>query len=479
MRARWLAALLLVTAGLAGCIGSEDGSTVDPASTDASLRPPQALSSAIAQSHDHSDAALHNFSWNLERVGYHSGYEKTPSAEDPAGFSGGFRGFAVSDGYAYLCRGGEASGVVIVNVSDPSNPSFVSRFAMPQCNDVVVSEDGRWVVAGTQRNSIMDVAQPSEAAPVSAPRGAYLIDVQDKTDPSFESFFPVPYNGVHTLTSYATADGRQLFMVQSYDLYATADPTGQLPLPSPGGAAPVTHRTVITELVERPDGTHELERIGQYSATGATPQNPDKQIIVHDAIVAHHPVEDTRYLIVAYWDLGVHILNFEDPSNPQLVATYENFEPSAFANIHRADAFDTMIDGKWVMVTQPEIATADETGQLTFVDITDPSNPEKLGHWTLPGELKITEPYIFSPHNFRLTDDGYVYIGHFHGGVWAISVDGPGSPTDPVTVGGIEPTAPNGTLPGGPMTWGVEVHDGHVYAMDTPTGLHVLDYTGP
>lgn len=478
MRRLWIA-LLMVTAALAGCIGETD--EVDPAEDGAEdLTPPQPLETVIQQSHDHEDASLHGFAWNLDRVGYHPGYEDVSQAPDePAGFSEGFRGFAVGDGYAYLCRGGDAPGVVILDVSDPQQPSFVSRFAMPQCNDVEVSEDGRWVFAGTQRNSIMDVAQESQAAPASTPRGTYVIDVQDKSQPAFESFFAQPYNGPHTVTTYTTEDGRRLVLHQSYDLYSTVDPTGQAPIPTPGGAAPGTHRSTITELVQAPNGTYQLERIGAYSATGQTAQNPDAQVIVHDAIVAHHPETGQRYLLIAYWDLGVHILDFSDPSDPTLVGTFEDFSPSDFANVHQVRAFPGTVDGKWVLVAEPELATAEESGQITFIDATDPANPTKLGYWTLPGNVTIPEPFLFSPHNFWLDDQGRVFLSHQHAGVWVIDVDDPGTLSRPATVGAIELTAPDGTLPGGPMTWGVEVHDGIVYAMDTPTGLHTLEYTGP
>jgi hypothetical protein len=470
MRA-WIVALAALAA-VAGClgVGTEDA----PADPDAGPTPN--LSTAIEQSHDHDDDGLHGLAWNAERVGYHTGYEDPADAPDEvAGFSEGFRGFAVAEDHAYLCRGGDSSGVTVVNVSDATDPTFASHVPMPQCNDVVVSDDGDWVVAGTQRNPILGAADDSAAGPASPQRGAYVLDVSDPSDPDFESFHEVPYNGVHTLTWNTTEDGRDLVLVQSYDLYSTADPTGEAPLPSPGGAAPATHRTVVTELVERPDGTHELERLSAYSATGATPENPDEQIIVHDAIPATHPETGDRYLIVAYWDQGVHILDFEDPDNPQLVSTFENFAPSEYANVHRADVFPELIDGKWVLVAGPEIATANETGQLTLADITDPGDPSKLGHWTLPGELKITDPYRFSPHNFRLTPDGTVHLGHFHAGVWSLSVDEPGTLQQPQAVAAYEPTAPEGGPPGGPMTWGVEVGHGYVYAMDTPTGLHVLD----
>jgi hypothetical protein len=200
---------------------------------------------------------------------------------------------------------------------------------------------------------------------------------------------------------------------------------------------------------------------------------------VHDAIVAENPIDGNRYLLVAYWDLGVHIVDFENPENPERVSTFDAFEPTDYANIHRVDAFTNPIDGKWVLVAEPEIALADESGQLTFIDATDPENPEQVGHWTLPGDVRITEPYQFSPHNFRLTDDGRVFVGHFHAGVWGISVDGPGTLAEPETIAAFEPTAPGGQAPAGPMTWGVELDGDTVYAMDTRTGLHALTYTGP
>lgn len=479
MRRTLLWTVLIATAALAGCIGNEDAPASE-AADNSTFSPPAFIPNAIEQDHDHDDPALHDTAWNLEQVGYHSGYEDPSNAPDEtAGFSEGYRGFAVQEPYAYLCRGGPSPGVVVVNVSDPADPTFVSRFAMPQCNDVEVSQDGRWVFAGTQRNTLMDVGQPSQEAPASVPRGTYVIDVQDPASPSMESFFPLPYNGPHTITTNTTEDGRLLVLHQAYELYSTIDPTGQAPVPAPDGAAPGTHRVVITELTQTPEGTHELEVIGAYSATGETPQNPDKQIIVHDAIVADHPLTDQRYLLVAYWDLGVHILEFSDPANPTLVGTFDDFAPSAFANTHQVRAFPTLIDDKWVLVAEPEIATADESGQITFIDATDPANPTKLGYWTLPGEVTIPEPFLFSPHNFWLDEEGHVFLSHMHAGVWAIDVDDPGTLSQPVTVGAIELTAPNGTAAGGPMTWGVEQHGDTIYAMDTPTGLHALNYTGP
>jgi hypothetical protein len=464
-----LAALIALTAG---CIGAQDGDDLE--TQQANVEPPVPLATVVDQTHDHDDVDQHDTEWNLEQLGHHTGFADETDASDLQD-KFGFHGFAVDPPYAYLCRGGEDPGIVVVDVSDPENPTFAAHLSLPLCNDAEVSEDGQWLFAGSQRDTVDDVAKPSEVGPASPPRGTYVIDVSEPTSPSVESFFALPYNGPHTLTTY-TADDELFVLHQTYDLYSTLDPTGQAPVPAPDGAAPVSHRSEITRLTQAPDGTHELERVTAYSATGESLANPDDQVIIHDAVPAVNPVDGKTYLLVAYWDLGVHILDFEDPTNPELVGTFEDFSPSAFANVHQVRAFEDPIDGKWVLVAEPEIGTADESGQITFIDATDPANPEKLGHWTLPGDVSITEPYLFSPHNFAL-EDGRVHLSHFHAGVWTISVDGPGSPEDPTTVAAVEPT--NQTDLGGPMTWGIEHHGDRLYAMDSANGLHVLDYTGP
>lgn len=468
----------LLLAVLAGCLQAGEDPRAGPQSAEDQLTPPVPLETVVDQTHDHEDAKMHDASWNIEQLGHHTGFQDPGDAE-ALQEKFGFHGFAVDPPYAYLCRGGENPGLVVVDFSDLESPAFVAIVEIPLCNDAEVSEDGRWVFAGTQRNTVEDVAQASELGPASAPRGTYVVDVADPAEPEIESFFALPYNGPHTLTTHTTDDDRLLVLHQTYDLYGTLDPTGQAPLPSPGGAAPGSHRSIVTELVQAPDGTHELERIGAYSATGQTLQNPDEQIIIHDAIVADNPLDGHTYLLVAYWDLGVHILDFEEPTQPALIATFEDFSPSAFANIHQVRAFPDAIDGRWVLAAQPEIGTAEESGQITFIDASEPSQPEKLGHWTLPGNVSITEPYLFSPHNFDVDENGRLFLGHFHAGVWALSVDNPGSLIQPVTTGFIEPMATAHPELGGPMTWGVELHDDTLYAMDSANGVHALNYTGP
>lgn len=485
---RAAALALVAAAALAGCLGAADdlvddgalglGSDDEAAGTasadEAALDPPEPLDEVVTLDHDHGNRSVHGFQWNLADAGYHHGYESPDEA------AGGYTAMALGEETAYQCRGGEKPGVVAYDVSDPEDPRRLDRFAMPGCNDVEVSDDGNWVVAGTQRNTAGELGVESDA-PAAFPRGAYLLDASDPSDLAFQDYLPVPYNGVHTVSDFTTEDGRPIFTLHTYELYSQADPTGHVPV-APPGAAPLAHRVEITEVAADADGSgHHLERLGVYSDTGAAVENPDDQVITHDSWMGTHPVTGERLMLVAYWDQGVHVVNVDDLTDPRFVSRFDDFSPSQYDNIHKVKPFPTLVDGKWVVVSEPELVTAQESGQITLIDATDPEDPRKLGHWTLPGDVVITEPFFFSPHNFDVDAEGRIYLAHQHAGAWVISVDGPGTLQDPVTVGGAEFTAPEGVPTDGPApgTWGVLEQDGYLYASDSPTGLHVKSYTGP
>ncbi len=470
MRSAWLLATLLTLPVLTGCIGdANEDPAIDPSAV--LTPPPIPLDRVIEQGHDHADPSLHDFAWNVDRVGYHPGYADD---EEPAG---GFTELAVQLPYVYLCRGGGVPGVSVVDVSDPGEPSFVSHFQMPRCDDIEVSHDGSWVFASAQRNSPSELTMESDG-PANLPRGTWVLDASDPSELTFESFYPMPYNGPHTIQYHRYDDGTEIVLHQLYDLFSRLDPTGQAPIPAPDGAVPVTQRIEVTQLTETATGETGLEAISVYSDTQRAVADAPGSVIPHDATVYTNPIDGHTYMLVAYWDAGVQIVQLDDPTEPQLVGTFEDFAPSALANIHQVRAFPELIDGKWVLVAEPEIVTADESGQITFIDASDPANPTKLGYWTLPGNVTIPEPFLFSPHNFDLDADGRVYLAHQHAGIWVIDVAGQGSFDEPASLGAILPQAPDGAA-GSPSTWGVFLEDGLLYASDGPSGLHVLSYTGP
>ena len=486
---RWASvafALLL----LAGCFGGSkrpDYAAVE-ADVDAHAAP------FLLQTHDdergHYDASLHNGSWNMELVGYHNGVDDSGDANRIPG-DGYYTELAMTSQYAYLSRAsasGGYGGFVILNIhDDPSHPRLVGQFNGLGSADIEVNADESLAFLATQRNLPPQMAQSiagSGDPKAGLPRGIYVVDIRDKTNPSLASFFPMPVNGPHTLTYYHHPNGNDYLVACTYDL--VTDPgTGAIV-----ATLGVTQRVIVLQVVE-PDqepgaapGPATLVPVSEYSIPEQAPAG--RLFMPHDSRVQVHPTWDGGdhvLLYVAYWDKGLRILDMTDPAQLRDVGASTDFTPSALNNIHLAQPFDEPIAGRHVTVTQPEIPQVDgETGQLTFFDTTDPTKPQKLGHWTLPpgdqGQLGITD-FLFSPHNFDLWD-GKVALAHFHAGVWVIDVHDGLNLQAPKSVGFYMPHVPRDDAPSPqPNTWGVFEQDGLLYAVDESTGLYVLRYTGP
>jgi hypothetical protein len=442
----------------------------------------------------HFDASQHVGAHNLELVGYHNGMPGA-GGQDPNDITpgGAYNELVVTDDYVYVSRSsadGTFGGFVILSHKDPSDPAkltYVGEFDSQHGVDIEVNEDETLAFLATQRNNqdqMIGAVQATQSPTAAAPRGIYVVDIADKKAPTLESFVPLPANGPHTMTYYKGEDA-EFLIVCTYDLIT--DPgTGALL-----GVVPVTQRVIIYQIVTAPPevplpAPATLVPVSQFQITESAPAG--KLYLPHDTRVQRHPTfggGSTDLLYIAYWDKGVRILDFSDPmANPlPEVGFFTEFGPTALNNIHLTQAFDEEVDGFHVTVAQPEIQAApDETGQVTFLDTSDPANPTQLGYWTLPngttGRLGING-FDFSPHNFDLWD-GKMAIGHFHAGIWVVDVSDEENLRDPKTVGYYMPSKPRDDAPTHqPAVWGVFEHQGLLWASDESTGIYVLRYTGP
>jgi hypothetical protein len=500
-------ALVVLVALAAGCFGK------DPTDYAAVANEVEAHAAPfLVQDHGdergHFDAALHNGSMNLELVGYHNGADESGDANAIPG-DAYYTELAVTPNYAYLSRtsaSGTYGGFVILNTrDDPAHPRKVGEFQGLGSADIEVNGNETLAFLATQRNMPAQIAGSILAAQdprAGLPRGIYVVDIEDKTNPTLESFVPLPVNGPHTITYVAHPNGSEYLVACTYDL-VTDPATGALV-----GTVPVTQRVIVYQIVDQPALPDPLPSltdslpatlvpVAQYSIPESAPAG--KLFLPHDTRVQVHTTWDGGahvLLYVAYWDQGLRILDVTDlpqlavppgaaPPPVQLEETGSStdFAPSRLNNIHLAQPFDEAVAGRHVTVTQPEIQQVDgETGQLTFFDTTDPTGPQKLGRWTLPegidGQLGITG-FDFSPHNFDLWD-GKVALGHFHAGVWVVDVHDAANLQTPRTVGYYMPHVPREDSPAHqPNVWGVFEVDGLLYAVDEGTGLYVLRYTGP
>ncbi|MES2155117.1 MAG: hypothetical protein V4510_08280 [bacterium] len=504
-----VAATLFVVLAAAGCLQQDENGpdyTAVKGFVDASAAP------VLRVDHDdpagHTNAHLHQGSANMALVGYSNAIDDSgdPDRIPPHAT---YTEIAVTQQYAYLVAqssDGSYGGFSIIDHTDPSQPHVVSHFSAQGGADVEVNPEETLAFLSTQRNSVQQLAgglaaQGTPAAGVG--RGIYVVDIADKGAPKLDSFVPLPYNGPHTITFFRHANGNDYLLVCTYDL--VADPvTGGI-----ASAVPVTQRLIVYLIQSSPPSPVPgapvpkvgLFPVAQFQIVQSPPAG--KLYFPHDTSVQVHPFQEGRTLIdLAYWDEGLRILDFSNPPPPSAAApdalpmlaevgAFTDFAPSAFNNIHFAKAFATPMqvaspDGRLhtaqVTVAEPEIISApDETGQITFIDTSDPSHPSAVGHWTLPPQnppLGVSG-LNFSPHNFDLWD-GKVALGHYHAGVWVIDASSPEHMKDPVEVGFYMTAKPRAASPTmQPDVWGVVQNQGLLYVSDEATGLYILQYTGP
>jgi hypothetical protein len=477
---------------VAGCLASMDSPT---RFDDARRAVEQAAKTVLVMDHDmdrgHHRAVHHKAAVNLELVGYSNGVDDSGDPNRIPG-RGSYNEIALHGPYAYLSRSspdGSFAGFSVVDVSDPTRPRFVGQFAGQGGNDVEVNAAGDLVFFATQRNTVDQVVAGIHREPLAGPRGIHVVDVTDPARPRLDGFHPVPYNGPHTLTYYNHPNGNEYLIACTYDLIT--DPSGAIV-----GAAPLTQRLIVYLIAPNP-GVPGLPRVALLPvAQFQLPAAGDGMYFPHDTAVQLHEASGRILITVAYWDHGVRLLDFTEPPAPgpesglpRLVelGRFTDFGPSAFDAIHYAKAFDAplrTLEGDLVHVTvaEPEIINAEgETGQITFLDTTDPAAPRKLSWWTLPPQdpaLGVTN-IDFSPHNFD-TWDGKVALAHYHAGVWVIDVSTPQNLANPVSVAFYMPAIVRADSPAmQPDAWSVRVRDGLLFVSDSATGLHILRYTGP
>lgn len=439
---------------LAGCFADAPSST--PGTTRAPLAP-LVDEEPVVQDHDHTDRALHNGSWNLRLVAH-----VKPWGDGSAYGNGTVNELAVNGQHVYVSRSNPEGGFAVIDMSEPRAPRVVGDFRSEGGGDIEVTSDGNYALLSTQRT--LPGQQSVDNPTARTPRGVYVVDVTDKAHPTLSSFFPLPTNGPHTMHYHRAGPDLEIVALQTYDLVTNPVTT------SLEAALPVTQRVYLTQLVRTSDGAR-LEPLSVYSVPDV-PQ-PGRLVFPHDAFIETHPETGQRLMYVAYWDAGLRIVDISDPNMPREIAAFSDFAPSGIVSLHDARTFPAPVNGSHVTVVGPEIVTAPEAGQLTFLDTTDPVSPRKLGWWSVPGNLTVDAPFLFSPHVFDTDAQGRVVMGHNHAGVWLIDAS---DPADPVSIGHYQPHEEReGDWGPRPSVWGARFFGGLIVATDGPTGLYVLE----
>lgn len=423
MRALPWPALAVVAPLLAGCLAGDGGGSS-----------PDQLEAAQAALYDAVEAAIGTpllqsgpdparpSELFLERVTAVTG---EPGREAPPGE--GYVETAVKGGYAYLCRSGPEGGLSIFDVRDIENPVFTGHLALEAGfeADIEVNDAGTYAFWEVQRAGVPTF--PSPGSPLgSAPRGIHVVDVSDKANPTWVSYTPVEPDGPHSIT-YANIGGQDYVFASIYSWHYVGTSVGLPPLAPPG-----MQRMSIYRL--EADG--QLTEVATYidpDAAEPTPVTPSGAKMPHDVSIAVHPITNRTYAYIAYWDLGVVIVDVTDPANPVKVGAADDFGAAGSKEIHMARQSEVLIDGRVIVVAEPEIGQQETTGYMSMIDVTDPTAPRFVSNWKIPGDSDSAGGGR-GPHYFDLRD-GRVALASYSAGFWVFDIHDAANLEQPRTVG--------------------------------------------
>ncbi|MGQ0536190.1 MAG: LVIVD repeat-containing protein, partial [Methanobacteriota archaeon] len=364
---------------------------------------------------------------------------------------------------------------------DPTRPRLLSQYVTSggASQEAVPTPDGKWLFLNLQRN-------PGPTELVADPErgtgyGIQVIDISDKENPRFESFFPVEIRGSHTVFYREIGGVPYVFLTAQPSRQGV--PTGEV------YTTPVGNEVVIARFSEV-GGRHVLQRVSEYRYAGSLTATTSQGCFPHDMWVETHPKTRQEILYVAYWDCGAITVDVSDPLRPVELDVYADLAPSTVNRIHYFRPDPVLRDGRVIAYSGPEIdQSPGEPGYLRVYDVTDPADIRQIGHWRLPGEVENDMAFIFSPHNFEFHGD-LLAFAHYHAGFWVLDIS---EPEAPAALGFYMPTGVEGAPfdrpvwkkePNFPIAYLPNAYDARWYGdyivgSERGTGLYIMEHTGP
>lgn len=203
----------------------------------------------------------------------------------------------------------------------------------------------------------------------------------------------------------------------------------------------------------------EPDEVGRWGL----PESPTKSL--HDVIV------QDGYAYLSYWDDGAVTLDVGagthggTPTEPQFVSRYKY--PAG--NTHTA-----WRAGRYLFVGDeifPEEWDADSPiearGYIHVLDMADPNNPVDVAKYEVPEA---------GAHNIWVEGDR-LYVGYYQAGLRVVDISGElrgDLYRQGREIAVLKTTDAESTVPNWGMTWGAQIHKGHIFTSDLNSGLWVV-----
>ena len=338
----------------------------------------------------------------------------------------------VHGNYAYTGTWGfrkKLGNVLNVWSLDPSGaPALAGSVTVPDIgtvSDVQVSDDGQLLVLSGERGN---------------EGGIYAYSLSDPAHPAFLDSALVGSPGVHTVT-LATIDGHN---------YAFAARN-----PGFGGTSSDRPALIIYDVTQP----------AAIARVAVVPIPPNYGI--HDTYV-----RDGLAFVFA-WNTGVIIYDVGNgmrggsPSNPVEVSRLITAATSTSSPaVHNGWWFHNPVSGenRYLFIGQegPGVIGSKSSGDIHVVDVSDLSHPREVGFVHIAGA---------GTHNFWMDEAGQIlYAAYYNAGVIAVDVSGTLSgDLSGRVLSQLQPGGKNNTF-----TWGVQLANGSLYAIDMISGLWQL-----
>ncbi len=371
-------------------------------------------------------------------------------------------GIAVDENHAYLTLW--TKGLVIVDISDPSNPSYVNWLDTGgDALDVAISENFAYVANGQQGLVIIDVSDPNK--PVETERRydnsqegaidiaisgncACMPDYQGKgfkilTIPKTDPATPAVYAGKYNTECYA-----QGMIISNGYGYMVEEKTGLTIINVKDPTEPgITGKYLTAGKAFDIDISGDHAYVADYDSGLAIiditdPNNPVKAGQCPTTGNASGVKIFGDYAYVADIVNGLLIIDISDPNNPFI--TEEPDIPMKAYDIALSE------NGNYAYV-------ADQDVGLQIFDISDPNNPLNTGNY----------PYQDAMVEDMLIHDNYVYMAAGAAGLLIIDVS---DPADPQFAGKYENEA---------GIYGVSLCGDYAYVANNENGLAIIDIKDP
>jgi hypothetical protein len=301
--------------------------------------------------------------------------EKGSPVEPDDGELGGYRivGQLAISGYAEdvevtgdLCLvAASQGGMVLVDVSDPATPVFLSAgatgYPVPACS-YIASDSLAFAASGAQGIYVFDVSDRLNPVLMSNGQGAFTRDVitREGTPGVEHQILTADGYGVRTQRCYYYESLEQWFFQQGDDEGGAGVSRG---ICANGTYALIAREELGLAIYDATDYTDVLF-VGAVDTPGE----------------ARAVAAEGDYAYVADWRAGLQVVDMSDPADPVIVGAAET---------------DGMADG--IDYRDGKAFVAAHTGGLVVFDVTDPANPVAVGHLDTPyaNAVFVTDEYVY------------------------------------------------------------------------------------